>query len=175
MRRPSCNAMRVVPWILMAAATGSSGCALFAQVHAKPPRDTAGAPQPAPADERTTAEVEAALQSYSRAMKAMDVDAVAACFTADGELVDAGEPVHRGPEDIRTFLSAFKDVEVEANDHVTESIAVLGTTAKQTGTYRQRATVGGETVEVRGRFTADWVRQADGRWLLSRMATEPAP
>ena len=175
MRKSNRRATRRIPWIVMACAMVSSGCALFAQVHRKPPREAAAAPTLAPADERTTAEVEAALQSYSRAMKAMDVDAVAACFTADGELVDAGEPPNRGPANIRTFLSAFKDVHVEANDHVTESVFVLGNTAKQTGTYRQRATVGGETVEVRGRFTADWVRQADGRWLLSRMATEPAP
>ena len=175
MRTSSRRATRWIPWIVMACATVSSGCALFAQVHRKPPREPAGAPTLAPADERTTAEVEAALQNYSRAMKAMDLDAIAACFTADGELVDAGEPAQRGPAGIRAFLSDFKEVHVEANDYVTESVFVLGSTAKQTGTYRQRATVGGETVEVRGRFTAEWVRQTDGRWLLGRMATEPAP
>lgn len=158
-----------------AAVTAGTGCALFQQVHRKPSGEVNPPARLAPADRQATLEVEAALQRYSQALLSMDVDAIAASFSADGELVDPGEPVHRGPDDIRAFMLAFKDVHFEAIDNVTESIFVLGDTAKQNGTYRQRATVGGETVEVRGRFTADWVKQRDGRWLLKRMATEPAP
>jgi len=173
MRNSKCSA-RLVAALAAAAVIGGTGCALFSQVHAKRSSPNA-AKQLTAADRQATLEVEAALQRYSAVVLAMDLDAIAASYTADGELADAGEPVHRGPADIRNFMSAFKDVRLEANDHVTESIFILGSTAKQNGTYRQRATVAGETVDVRGRFTADWVRQSDGRWLLRRMTTEPAP
>ena len=158
----------------MAVTASSAGCALFAQVRSKPLRATRAATL-TPADQQATLEVEAALQRYSRAVRAMDVEAIVAFYAADGELADPGEPVHRGPADIRAFFSMFKSVRFEVNDNVTESVFVLGDTAKQNGTYRQRAVVAGEAVEVSGRFTADWVRQPDGGWLLKRMATEPDP
>jgi ketosteroid isomerase-like protein len=55
-------------------------------------------------------------------------------------------------------------------------LQLLGPTATQRGTFRQRARLAdGKVVESNGTFEAEWERQADGSWLLSRMTANPPP
>jgi uncharacterized protein (TIGR02246 family) len=120
--------------------------------------------------------IEAALQAYSGHMLAMDADRIAASFTPDGELQDRDRPPLKGRDAIRAFLSSLTGVKVEENEMTGVTLNLLGPGATQGGTFRQKARLAdGKTVETKGTFEAEWERQADGSWLMSRMTTNPPP
>jgi uncharacterized protein (TIGR02246 family) len=126
--------------------------------------------------EDAPARIEAALQAYSGHMLAMDAERIAATFTPDGELQDRDRPPLKGRDAIRTFLKSFTGVKVEKNELKGVSLNLLGPGALQTGTFRQTARLAdGKIVETKGTFEAEWERQADGSWLMSRMTTNPPP
>jgi len=57
---------------------------------------------------------------------------------------------------------------------VADSTVVQGRSAIQVGSYRQRVRVpAGDTVQVQGRFRAEWTNDGGGRWLIRRMGTTP--
>lgn len=119
-------------------------------------------------------EVNAALQHYARLVAAMAHDSIAAQFTADGEAVTAGQPTITGPDAIRAHLQSFVNFHVLAEELVADTTRVTDDHAYQTGTYHQRVQIPrGDTIEVRGRFTVDWVREPDRGWRIRRMATRP--
>jgi uncharacterized protein (TIGR02246 family) len=124
------------------------------------------------------AEVGAALQHYADLLRAMDDHALAQSFTADGEVVNPGQAPIRGPEAIEKFIRQFDGYRVLEYDIRAEKTAVTGQTATQSGHFRQKVNApDGRTLDVTGRFTADWVRGSDGTWRLRRMETsgEGAP
>ena len=44
------------------------------------------------------------------------------------------------------------------------------------GSYAQRVRVGDQpATDLRGRFVVEWAKQADGRWLIRRLLTQPSP
>lgn len=122
-------------------------------------------------------EVDAALAVYADALRQMDYEAVANCFTENGETSHGDNPAVRGRTAIRTFLESFRDYKIQGYRLIGNATTVDGETARQTGTYWQRVTLPkGDTVEVSGRFEARWVyekanEKAAGRWRLQRMAT----
>jgi uncharacterized protein (TIGR02246 family) len=120
-------------------------------------------------------QVVASLERYRTLALAADADRVADLFTDQGELSNAGEPPHRGPEQIRSFLKGLGAYQVRQYDLHATTTQVDGGAATEHGTYAQIVvTLAGNTVETAGDFDAEWVRQPDGRWLLRRMHTIPA-
>lgn len=128
---------------------------------------TGGRPSP-------EAEVEEALARYERWSVAMAHDSIASLFTPDGAMSNAGQAPIIGPAAIRTFLRSFAAFHVLSNRLIADTTRVQGDTARQTGSYRQRVRIpAGDTVEVSGRFVAEWVKLAAGDWRLRRLATAP--
>lgn len=122
-------------------------------------------------------EVEAAMQEYTRLLKAGPPEALAAMFTADGELLEPGMAALRGPEAIKSFLApVFAAVDVQSAATETEAIEVHGSAAYQWGTYSQRVAEHGKpAADYHGRYVASWHREADGHWRLRRMLVQPFP
>ena len=134
-----------------------------------------GLAAPPPTDAR--AEIESAIATYARLVKAQDVEKIAASYTPDGEILNPGMDAVRGPEAIRKFLGSFKEVKVEAAEMLPGAIEIGVNEATQWGTYTQRVRFPDRArpLAVAGRYVADWRRQPDGRWLLRRMLTQPDP
>lgn len=121
-------------------------------------------------------DLDAALNHYGRLVKAMASDSIAALYTTDGELGDAGQPIITGPDSIRAFLHRFDKYHVLASTMVIDSSRLAGDTGIQHGRYTQRVRLpAGDTVEVSGRFTAEWVIGPAGEWRIRRMGTAPIP
>ena len=117
----------------------------------------------------TQAGVEAAMQHYNRLLKKTDADSIAALFTVDGSLGDV-----RGRDSIRRFLEKFKEMKVLAQHSTTSFISLGSDTAMQKGTYHQTVVLPkGDTINVQGTFTANWLYISDN-WLLKKMQTGPA-
>jgi len=56
------------------------------------------------------------------------------------------------------------------------SLQILGPSALQSGTFKQKVRLpDGKVVESQGTFEAEWDRQPDGSWLVSRMTINPPP
>jgi hypothetical protein len=73
-------------------------------------------------------------------------------------------------------LPFFPEFKVLEESILADSTVVEGNSANQVGPFRQRVTVpNGQTVEVAGRFKAEWVRGSSPRWLIWRMETTPTP
>jgi uncharacterized protein (TIGR02246 family) len=136
----------------------------------------AAAPGPAKPAGDARHDVETALQEYARLLKATDAAGLAACYTADGELLDPGMDALKGREAIRAFLASFGEVRIESASMTPDATEVFGDQAFQWGAYSQRVVVPGKPAAgYSGRFVAQWSRQADGRWLIRRLLTQPSP
>jgi len=123
-------------------------------------------------------QVKAAMRRYDQLVLAMNAEGIAAMFTPDGELIDAGKTIASTPASIRAFLQSFDGkVRVEENASSIESVTVTGATAILTGTYQQKALLIPDKREIRvqGKFEVEWSRQPDGQWLVRRMSTRSAP
>jgi len=120
------------------------------------------------------AHVDHALARYSKLVRKMDHARIAAMFASGGELWSAGHaPIH-GPTAIRSFLEGFAGYHVLANHTDASRTTVVGDSAVQVGTYRQRVrTPEGKVLNVSGGFEAHWVRGPDGAWLIQGMGTTP--
>jgi uncharacterized protein (TIGR02246 family) len=136
-----------------------------------------GAPRSEAADAGDSrAAVEAAMRGYAAALKSGPPEAVAAWFTADGELLLPGmAPVH-GREAIRAFLAPMAAIEVESVEVGTDAVEVHGNSADLWGTYHQLAGEKGKPKEMHaGRFAALWHQDAGGAWHLARLMMQPVP
>lgn len=153
---------------LAVAACAALGCA-------HPPVETV-VTGPAVGDSATVRpQVEAAMRRFNRFMRVGPPDSVAAMFTANGELYEPRNPVHTGRASIRDFFAPLTvDVRIESAATTTQALELFGKSVLQWGEYVDN---GGEvsrpTASYRGRFVAEWMRQADGRWLLRRLMLQP--
>lgn len=119
-------------------------------------------------------DVEAALQRYNDALARNDADGMVSMFTPDGETSWAEDAPIRGSDAIRAHLRRFAEFRVESSRMRTDSLVVTGPAARQEGTFWQRTRLpDGKVVEAQGRFTVEWTRGADGRWLVRRLVTRP--
>ncbi len=122
----------------------------------------------------------AALQGYAALLRRQDSAAIAQRFTPEGTLVNAGQPAITGREAIRHFLDSFSNYKVlSAEMTVLSARATTGAGVErvvQTGRYAQSVRApDGQQLHAGGWFTAQWLRQPSGAWLLERMATSPTP
>ena len=120
------------------------------------------------------AEVSAAMERYMVAARAVDADAMAACFAPSGVLFEPGiEPIETR-EAIRKFLGSFPGARVEVATVEPEAIEIFGATALYWGKYHERLTFPGKPAsDQRGRFVIEWSRQSDGAWLIQRYFRVP--
>jgi uncharacterized protein (TIGR02246 family) len=120
-------------------------------------------------------EVESAMQDYARLQAVADSDGLAASYTQDGELLEPGMEALSGREAIKKFLASFGDVRIEWASMTSGAIDVWGDAAVQRGSYAQRVTLPGKPAEEhRGRYVAQWSRQASGKWLIRRLMMQPS-
>jgi len=131
----------------------------------------------APTPPAVHAEIEAAIRTYARYLKAQDVEKLVLLYAPDGELMNPGMDTLRGPEAIRKFLLSLKEVRVQEVEMLPGAIESGGNEAMEWGTYTQRVVLPdrSQPLAVAGRYVAHWRKQADGRWLLRRMLTQPDP
>jgi len=117
-------------------------------------------------------EVDVALYRYRHLIQQGDFDRVAGMFESNAELShDELAPIV-GRDSIRTFLNSFKDYKIIEYELVVMSTSQSGAAATQLGRYHQKViSPAGAPIEVRGSFSAEWARDADGSWLLHRMHT----
>jgi ketosteroid isomerase-like protein len=121
-------------------------------------------------------DLDAALNHYGRLVQAMESDSIAALYTPDGQLGGVGLATVTGPDSIRAFLHQFDRYHVLRATMMLDSSRMAGDTGIQHGRYAQRVQLpAGDTVEVSGKFTAEWLRGASGEWRIHRMATAPLP
>lgn len=121
------------------------------------------------------AEARAMMDQYNQAILKMDSQAIAALFLPDGATYDNGTQLAQGPEAILKFMKSFDDVvQVDSYQAAITSTQVNGDTVTLSGTFEQQYTMlsNHKTGTASGNFTAEWVRQADGKWLLRKMSTQ---
>ena len=120
----------------------------------------------------TAGDVEGAFRHYCALLLAMDHAGIAAMFSADGEIVNAGQAPIRGPAMINAFLAGFADYKVLAYTTETPQIRASGDYATLASVYHETVrTPAGQVVQVSGHLEAQWRRSPRGRWYLTRMAT----
>ena len=160
---------RPISALLLAITCSSLGCGRPPVVHT-----AIGGPELDSATVRP--QVEAAMRRYNRFMRVGPPDSVAGMFTQDGELDEPREAVHEGRAAIRHFFAplASAEVRIESATTTTQALQLFGSTVLLWGEYVENAgEVGRPSVSYRGRFVAEWARQADGRWLLHRLMIQP--
>ena len=116
--------------------------------------------------------------AFMAALKANDVQGLAACYTSDAVNFPVGALVGSGPESVMeswsSFFSAYKILDASlSNTH----LEIHGDTAVAWGLFTIMAepTEGGEVVKMNGRYM-DVARNMDGTWLyVADHASMPLP
>jgi hypothetical protein len=117
-------------------------------------------------------QVIASLARYRRLCMEAAPDRLADMFSEAGELSLDGEPPHVGPAAISAYLKSPALHGARACDLRASSTKVDKAAATQSGRYVQTLpSPAGGSGTTTGTFEADWLRQADGRWLLTRLRT----
>ncbi len=121
--------------------------------------------------------VAAAMEHYTALIRTVASDSIAAMYTEDGELLEAGMAPLRGPKEIREFLAQFDGkVVVDSASTVSDDVEIFGTTAYQWGSFSQVARVQDQPPgKFSGRYVARWRRTPEGQWKLTRLLMQPAP
>jgi uncharacterized protein (TIGR02246 family) len=121
-------------------------------------------------------EVRQAMERYMVAARAVDPDAIAACFTPTATLFEPGILPVQTREKIRAFVASFPGVRVDIATATPETVEIFGDTALLWGAYFERLAFPGQPVsEQHGKFVVEWVRQPDGAWLIERYFRVPVP
>lgn len=119
-------------------------------------------------------DVARALQNYQDAARAVNPDAVAACFTEDGVLFEPGIQPIESREAIRAFVGSFPGVRVDLATATPETIEVHGRDAYLWGSYHEKLAFPGQPAsEQSGRFVSQWRLEADGVWRIRRLFRVP--
>jgi len=119
----------------------------------------------------------AAMEHYTALIRAVASDSIAAMYTEDGELLEAGMAPLVGPQAIREFLAQFDGkVVVDSASTASDDVEVFGSTAYQWGSFSQVARVQDQPpAKFGGRYVARWRRTPEGQWKITRLLMQPAP
>lgn len=128
-------------------------------------------------DATTQKAVITAMEHYTALIKQVASDSIAAMYTEDGELLEAGMAPLVGPKAIREFLAQFDGkVVVDSASTASDEVEVFGSTAYQWGSFSQVARVQNQPpAKFGGRYVARWRRTPEGQWKLTRLLMQPAP
>ncbi|MGH7426917.1 MAG: hypothetical protein ACREJ4_00875 [Candidatus Methylomirabilaceae bacterium] len=92
-------------------------------------------------------------------------------FTA--QLEPGIAPIHTR-DSIRAFMASFPGVQVDSATATPDTIEVWDGSALVWGSYFERLRFPGQPQsEQHGKFVIQWVRQADGTWLIQRYLRVP--
>jgi uncharacterized protein (TIGR02246 family) len=128
----------------------------------------------APRDDRD--QVIAVMDRYQAALRALDIEAMAAAFTPSGTLFEPGIRPIQSRESIRAFLASFPGVTVHAATATPETIEVYGDSAYLWGGFYEHLDFPGQpTSRQHGRFVAHFTREPRGPWLIHRLYRIPLP
>ncbi len=128
---------------------------------------------PAPSGE-ATAQIRRATKHYADLILAMDATGLSEAFATDGEMIVVGQPPVQGRATIKQAFESFKDYKVQSEEMTADYIALTGTGVRAEGSYKQTVQVpDGKVVSVHGTYVADWIRGADGSWLIKTLTTTP--
>jgi uncharacterized protein (TIGR02246 family) len=117
-----------------------------------------------------------AMQRYQTAARAVNPDSIAAFYTPTAVLFEPGIHPVRTRDSIRAFIASFPGVRVDVATATPDTIEMFGATAFLWGSYFERLAFPGQPVsEQHGKFVTQWVRQADGSWLIQRFFRIPLP
>ena len=115
---------------------------------------------------------------FKAALLANDADGIAACYTEDATNFSIDSMSGTGPESVRASWSGFfATYQVTGVQLSEDHLEVLGDTAVAWGLFNITSVpvVGGEPVEMRGRYT-DVAKNIDGTWLyVMDHASVPSP
>ncbi len=111
------------------------------------------------------AAIEAANAQFSAAAAKGDGAALAALYSADGQVMPAGSVPIRGTEAIQKFWQGALDSGVAAIGLKTIEVFGHGSTATEVGEYELRDKAG--KVLDQGKYIVIW-KHADGKWKLRR-------
>lgn len=116
--------------------------------------------------------------AFMAAMRANDVDGMAACYTADATTFAPDTMMAVGPDGVRAswggLLKNFRITRAELSD---SHLEISGDLAVAWGLYTMTAEplAGGEAMEMKGRYM-DAARKIDGEWLyIADHASMPVP
>lgn len=122
-------------------------------------------------------EVRAAMRAYDSILVYGPPDSTAAMYTADGILFIPGMAPLQGRKAIVDFLAPlWNGATVLTAKTTVDTVEMYGERAYLWGTYEEVAGPKGDAPSLyRGRVAAEWVREADGRWRIARILTQPGP
>jgi len=116
--------------------------------------------------------------AFVAAMRANDLEGLAACYTADATTFMPDTMMGVGPEAVRSSWGAvFKDFRITSVSLSESHMEVSGDLAVAWGLYSMTAEplAGGETMLMQGRYM-DAARNVDGQWLyIADHASMPLP
>jgi len=114
------------------------------------------------------------MDRYMVAARAVDPDAIAACFTPTGILFEPGIQPIEGRAAIRAFVASFPGVTVHTATATPDAIEVFGDTGFFWGAYFESLSFPGQPrSDQHGKFVVEWKRQSDGAWLIQRFFRVP--
>jgi uncharacterized protein (TIGR02246 family) len=123
------------------------------------------APPPAQTPQDVSREIEAANAEFVTAWSKGDAAAVAALYTADGQLLPPNGDVVTGPEAIQTFWQGAMDAGIASATLTTIEAMAVDSLAYEVGNY---ALVGPDGTPIdEGKYIVIWHRTPDG-WRLYR-------
>jgi uncharacterized protein (TIGR02246 family) len=120
-------------------------------------------------------EARAMMDQYDQAILKMDSQTIASFFLPDGAAYDNGNLQAQGPDAMLKFMKSFDGVvRVDKYQTTITSVQANGATVILTGTFQQQYTMlaNNQTGTSSGNFTVEWVRQADGKWLIRKIETQ---
>ncbi len=120
--------------------------------------------------------IQATMDRYMVAARAVDADAAASFFTPTATLFEPGMSPVTSREAIRRFMSSFPGVRVEIATVTADEIEIFGDTAFYWGSYFERLAFPGQPLsEQHGKFVIEWKGQSDGEWWIERYFRVPLP
>jgi ketosteroid isomerase-like protein len=116
------------------------------------------------------------MQRYQVAARSVNPDSIAAFYAPTAILFEPGIHPIQTRDSIRAFLASFPGVRVEVATATPDTIEIVDGMALYWGSYFERLDFPGQPQsEQHGKFVAQWVRQADGIWLIQRLYRIPLP
>lgn len=130
-----------------------------------------------PADAGAADSVRAAVRAYDSILVYGPPDSTAALYTPDGILFIPGMPPLQGRQAILDFLSPIWTSSTVLTAKTTiDTVQLFAGHALTWGTYEEIAGPKGQAPSLyRGRVVMEWTREADGRWRIARILTQPTP
>lgn len=136
---------------------------LFALVHCTPPAPT----EPPDTREADEAAIRAAVESWSAAAEAKNIDEFASFYADDGTLMLEGAADLHGRQAIREGVGGMMQDPNFALSFQTDGVVVArsGDLAYETGTYELTLSgADGEPAPQSGHYVVVWEKAADGSW-----------